>query len=102
MYWLYWFTLVYFERRYSGLTPYLFNQVALVYSLPGYSVRRSLLWLLSGWLTLGLLSLLSLWFTLCRILWPILSPLSLSPPFLWSYRRYRYAIRLTRNADYFV
>ena len=29
-------------------------------------------------------------------------PVFLSPPFPLVYRRYRYAIRLTRNGDYFV
>ena len=82
VYWLYWFNLVIFERRYP--------LDLLLISLTGFSVRRSLsLRLLSGLLTLGLLwayslsslSGLTLWFTLCRILWPI-SSRSLSLPSL--------------------
>lgn len=92
VYWLYWFNLVIFERRYP-LALLLISLTGLSYpcsSSLGYSVRRSLLWAYS------LFS--SLWSTLCRTLWPISSPL----PFPLVYRRYRYAIRLTRNGDSFV
>ena len=98
MYWLYWLSL---NGVTSGLTPYLFNRVIL--SLFLFS---GLLWAYSLSSLSGVLLWSSLWFTLCRILWPILSPayplLSLFPPFPLVYRRYRYAIRLTRNGDYFV
>ena len=60
------------------------------------------LWLLyiSSLCLLYTVSLLafSLWPTLYHTLPPISSPL----PFPPVYRRYRYAIRLTRNGDYFV
>lgn len=62
------------------------------------------LFLFSGY-SLGLLSSLSLVFSLVYPMaypFPALIPYSLFPPFPLVYRRYRYAIRLTRNGDYFV
>ena len=94
MYWLYWLSL---NGVTSDLTPYLFNRIPLYGVLSGYSLA-CLLWAYSGLTLSGLLSGLP---------YAVSSGLSsprvpLLPPFPLVYRRYRYAIRLTRNGDYFV
>lgn len=68
---VYWFTLVYFERRYS--------LALLLISLTGLLSGLLITGLLSGWLTLGLLSSLSLSGLLSGLPYGLSSPLSLSP-----------------------
>lgn len=97
---MYWFTLVYFERRYS-LALLLISLTGL---LSGLLITRVTLYgvlsLVTLWLAYSGLTLSSLSLVFCGVLtlvypmaYPLrlLSPLSLSSlPFLSQYRRYRY------------
>ena len=125
VYWLLWVNPVYctaYSIRYLiRRNPVSLNPAYSLYSLYTASLSISSLWSLYPysirvilWPILYAFSMVTLWlaYSLLSLVYPMPYPLgypfpvflsSSSPlPFSLVYRRYRYAIRLTRNGDYFA